>query len=96
MLLLNHTYLSVSAPEYFNLHFNMLLLNRELIKLAVPYALNLHFNMLLLNHNPAPSSQSRTGVFTFQYASIKPMSGCGQAVMTSLFTFQYASIKPVR
>ena len=34
-------------------------------------------------------------VFTFQYASIKPLGQQGARGIYKIFTFQYASIKPI-
>ena len=56
---------------------------------------NLHFNMLLLNPLVNTFCNTHTPSFTFQYASIKPLSVVESSPRTSEFTFQYASIKPI-
>ena len=51
--------------------------------------------MLLLNHIPEHKVYCEPFLFTFQYASIKPLWPYNANAPVWKFTFQYASIKPV-
>ena len=55
---------------------------------------NLHFNMLLLNRFTFFPLRHTPSLFTFQYASIKPVDAVDDIDTAGKFTFQYASIKP--
>ena len=50
--------------------------------------------MLLLNQAVVPILGTSGLLFTFQYASIKPVIKGHEYTFTQRFTFQYASIKP--
>ena len=55
---------------------------------------HLHFNMLLLNLSVELIKPYNLDIFTFQYASIKPIYADPPWAYRQRFTFQYASIKP--
>ena len=72
----------------------MLLLNQNPGGVIIERTSSLHFNMLLLNRDKEAWYQTNPSLFTFQYASIKPLLKLMHQSAENTFTFQYASIKP--